>query len=210
MVEFLIRNEGVVIWWCSVLEDAGHHAGGVDCGWIDVCCCFPILSELVGSENTAQCVLENLDNVIEFLLDFSLGHVLMSLQLRSIVTTHNTAHAQCAPQERSSKDEGKTPKERSISGSNPNRKLPTAASKRRKDRVSAATSSGPPGSSSSSKVPAGYSAQQAAVNDMMRRALAEDQYSALGEIRVIHSVACALVTIYPGLSLTLLVHALIK
>ena len=29
---------------------------------------------------------------------------------------------------------------------------------------------------------AGYSAQQAAVNDMMRRALEEDQYSALGSV----------------------------
>jgi hypothetical protein len=59
-----------------------------------------------------------------------------------------------------------------ISGSNPTRRLPTAQSRDKKKNAD------PDGVTSS--MPLGYSAQQAAVNDMMRRALEEDQYSALG------------------------------
>lgn len=56
-------------------------------------------------------------------------------------------------------------------GSNPTKRLPTAQSRdKKKDSASSSVSMHPPG----------YSAQQAAVRDMMRRALEEDQYSALG------------------------------
>lgn len=77
----------------------------------------------------------------------------------------------------------KTPKEKTFSGSNPNRKLPTAASKKKKEKASAAASeTSKPKPNGTPSTSSGYSAQQAAVNDMMRRALEEDQYSALGSI----------------------------
>ena len=62
-------------------------------------------------------------------------------------------------------------KEKTTPGSNPTKRLPTAQSRdKKKDAASSSMSMHPPG----------YSAQQAAVRDMMRRALEEDQYSALG------------------------------
>lgn len=88
-------------------------------------------------------------------------------------------------QEKSPKDKGAA-----AYGSNPNRKLPTAASKKKKEKASSSTNAASNQSQTQSNAasaqsqahPPGYSAQQAAVNDMMRRALEEDQYSALGSV----------------------------
>lgn len=68
-------------------------------------------------------------------------------------------------------------------GPNTTRRQPSAASresgKRKKESALHPDSSNP---TSSNGTKPGYSAQQAAVNDMMRRALEEDQYSALGSV----------------------------
>jgi hypothetical protein len=62
--------------------------------------------------------------------------------------------------------------------SNPARRLPTAQSRDKKKKDDSIPNNTP--TAAATVHPPGYSAQQAAVRDMMRRALEEDQYSALG------------------------------